>query len=171
MDHRLPPLLLTGGPAVGKTVTATSLAEAIPRTAHVDVDDIRQLVKNGGAAPWEGAEGRAQQLLGVHNAAALAGNFEAAGFTVVLTDVVTAVTLAAYRRLVPGVVVVRLSVSLEEAWRRARTRKVYLTDREFESLHLDQSAPLAVDHQLDVTDLDRAEQSQRVRALWFGHRN
>jgi hypothetical protein len=48
---------------------------------------------------------------------------------------------------------------------------VYLTDQEFESLHLDQSAPLAVDHQLDVTDLDRAEQSQRVRALWFGHRN
>ncbi|TQM64636.1 hypothetical protein [Humibacillus xanthopallidus] len=170
MAHRLAPLLLTGGPAVGKTVTATSLAAAIPRTAYVDVDDIRQLVKNGGAAPWEGAEGRAQQLLGVRNAAALTGNFASAGFNVTLTDVVTAVTLAEYRRLVPGVFVVRLSVSLEEAWRRARTRKVYLTDEEFESLHHGQSAPLPVDHQLDVTDLDRAGQSQRVRQLWFGHR-
>jgi hypothetical protein len=48
----------------------------------------------------------------------------------------------------------------------APSRTVYLTDREFESLHLDQAPLLAVDHQLDVTHLDQAEQLQRVQALW-----
>jgi dephospho-CoA kinase len=73
------PLLLTGGPAVGKTVTARVLAESTVRCAYIDVDDVRQLVKNGGAAPWDGEEGRAQHMLGVRNAAALAANFRADG--------------------------------------------------------------------------------------------
>jgi len=64
MATLLPPLLLTGGPAAGKTVTARFLAETTPRTGYLDVDDIRQLVKNGGAAPWDGTEGKAQQVLG-----------------------------------------------------------------------------------------------------------
>lgn len=165
----LPPLLLTGGPAVGKTVTATLLAETTPRTACLDVDDVRQLIKNGDAAPWEGAEGQAQQLLGVTNAAALTSNFLGAGFNVILTDVLDAQSLAEYRRLIPDVLIVRLTVSLVEARRRARTRKVYLTDVEFETLHANQSAPLDVDHQLDVTHLDQVQQSEHVRGLWTRH--
>lgn len=41
------PLVLTGGPAVGKTTTARPLAEALPRAAFIDVDDLRQLVVAG----------------------------------------------------------------------------------------------------------------------------
>ena len=92
MATLLPPLLLTGGPAAGKTVTARFLAETTPRTGYLDVDDIRQLVKNGGAAPWDGTEGKAQQVLGVRNAAALARNFAGAGFNVTITDVIDTVT-------------------------------------------------------------------------------
>lgn len=60
----LRPLLLTGGPAVGKTTTARALAAMTEPCAYIDVDDLRQMVKNGGVAPWKGAEGHTQHLLG-----------------------------------------------------------------------------------------------------------
>lgn len=59
MTELLPPLLLTGGPAVGKTITAQALAETTYQFAYLDVDDIRQLIKNGAAGPCNGAEGAA----------------------------------------------------------------------------------------------------------------
>jgi predicted ATPase len=128
----LPPLLLTGGPAVGKTVTARALADAVPRTAYLDVDDLRHLVRNGHAAPWD--DGAAQQLLGVRNAAVLARNFLASGFNVAITDVATRQTLTVYRTLLPDLVFIHLTTSLAEARRRARIRPVYLTDEEFQAL-------------------------------------
>lgn len=161
-----PPLLLTGGPAAGKSSTALALATATPRAAFIDVDDIRQLVKNGGAAPWDGAEGRAQQQLGVRNAASLALNFLAAGINVTIADVVNPTTLGLYRDLLPDVRVIRLSLSLEEARRRAAQRPVFLSDAEFEELHRQQEEFLAVDHQLRVADLSPAAQVDAVRRLW-----
>jgi predicted kinase len=162
----LPPLLLTGGPAVGKTVTARALADAVPRTAYLDVDDLRHLVRNGHAAPWDGDDGAAQQLLGVRNAAGLARNFLESGFNVTITDVVTSATLAVYRELLPDVVVIHIVTSLAEAHRRARTRPVYLTDKEFDALHQDQSALGPIDHRLDVTHMDQPAQLRQVRAMW-----
>ena len=166
MAGMLSPLLLTGGPAVGKTVTARALADVVPRTAYVDVDDLRHLVRNGHAAPWDGDEGAAQQLLGVRNAAGLARNFLASAFHVVITDVATPATLAAYRELLSDVVVVHLVTSLVEARRRAGTRPVHLTDEEFEALHRDQLALAPVDQLLDVTQMDHAQQLREVRAFW-----
>ena len=166
MATLLPPLLLTGGPAAGKTVTARFLAETTPRTGYLDVDDIRQLVKNGGAAPWDGTEGKAQQVLGVRNAAALARNFAGAGFNVTITDVIDTVTPRSTGGPLPDVFVVRLAISLDAAWGRARTRDVHLTDAEFDMLHARQLAALEVDEELDVTHLDRARQAQSVEPLW-----
>ena len=162
----LPPLLLTGGPAVGKTTTGRALADAVSRTAYLDVDDLRHLVRNGHAAPWDGDDGAAQQLLGVRNAAGLARNFLASGFNVIITDVVTSATLAVYRDLLPDVVVVHLLVSLTEARRRARTRPVYLTNEEFQALHQGQPGLVSDDHRLDVTQWDQTEQLRRVRTIW-----
>lgn len=51
------PLVLTGGPAVGKTATGRWLAGQRPRAAYLDVDDLRQLVVAGAEAPWRGQEG------------------------------------------------------------------------------------------------------------------
>ncbi|NHI20441.1 phosphotransferase-like protein [Phycicoccus endophyticus] len=162
------PLLLTGGPAAGKTTTARALADGLPRAACIEVDDLRQLVRSGAAAPWEGSEGRARQALGAENAALLAQRFDQAGFAVVVTDVVTRRTLELYRRILPGIAVVRLVVTETEARRRAAGRPLLLTPREFAWLHRDQREPLAVDHELDVTTLGVEEQVRAVRRIWGG---
>ncbi len=161
------PLVLTGGPAVGKSATARALATARRRAAFVDVDDVRRLVVAGGEPPWRGEEGRAQRELGVVNATGLARTFGAAGFEVVLADVLTPVSARLYRRELPGSVVVHLVVTFEEALRRAATRRVWLTAAEFRLLHDDdRAAPPAVDHRLEVTAMSLDEQVAAVEALW-----
>lgn len=166
----LPPLLLTGGPAAGKTMTGRALATATPRGSYIDVDDLRQLVRNGGAPPWAGEVGRAQHLLGVRNAAALALNFSRAGFIVTMSDVIDAELLATYRRMVPGVMVIRLTIDVGTARVRARTRPVYLTDEEFEKLHRQQQHPLEVDDEVAVSSMTPDEQVAAVQAAWTRRR-
>lgn len=161
------PLVLTGGPAVGKSTTGRLLARRCSRSAFIDVDDIRQLVVAGAAAPWEGSEGLAQQELGVLNTCSLAGRFQEHGFQVVIADVLSPHTGRLYRRHLTGCVIVRLHASPEEVRRRAGTRRVYLTDDEFEALHSqDRRHPPAADHHLDVTSLDITRQVEAVQQFW-----
>lgn len=161
------PLVLTGGPAVGKSTIARLLGLAVPRAAVIEVDDVRQLVLSGGAAPWQGPEGLAQQRLGVENACGLARNFQAAQFIVILTDVLTPGTLEVYRKSLPGCLIVRLHASRHEVVRRKATRTVYLTDAEFTHLHdQDRDDPPQADHDLDVTDLTLDAEVSAVTALW-----
>jgi hypothetical protein len=161
------PLVLTGGPAVGKSVTGRALAKGRPLCALVDVDDVRQLVVSGAAAPWEGEEGREQQRLGVINACGLARNFVAVGIEVVVADVLTPETCSIYRRELPGCLIVHLTVGFPEALRRAATRKVWLTDDEFRMLHeADAASPPAADHRIQVDGLDLQEQVQKVESQW-----
>ena len=107
-------MLLTGGPASGKSATAAELAKTLPRVAVIDVDDIRHLVVAGHAAPWDGDEGVLQQRIGVENSCDLARRFLGAGIEVVMADVFNDATAALYRRLVPSVVIVRLRLPLRE---------------------------------------------------------
>ena len=97
--------------------------------AVIDVDDIRQLVVAGHAAPWDGPEGIRQQRLGVENACGLARRFLEAGIEVVLADVVDASTISLYRGRLPGLLAVRLRLSLEAARHRAAQRPIHLTRR------------------------------------------
>lgn len=162
-----PPLVLTGPPAVGKTSAGRRLAGSCPRGAYVDVDDVRQLVVAGGAAPWDGDEGARQQELGVRNACLLASRFTAEGFATVVTDVVTPRTFAIYRAELPGCLIVRLRVDVAEARRRAATRPVYLTAEEFDALHAeDTAAELAVDVELDVTARSLEELVAEISRQW-----
>ena len=152
---------------MGKSTTASLVARRYARTAVIDVDDVRQLVVSGAAAPWDGPEGLAQQRLGVENACGLARRFHEHGFEVIVTDVLTPETLQQYRRYLPGCLIVRLHVALAEARRRAGTRRVYLTDDEFEDLHKhDRCNPPPADHQLDVTALTIEGQAAAVAAIW-----
>lgn len=160
--------LLTGGPAAGKSTSARGLAEHTQRTVHLDVDDLRHLVVNGHAAPWDGREGEAQQLLGVRNAAAVAHNFLGGGFNVVMSDVLNAETFGLYRQLLPDVLIVRLVIDSESAWARARTRPMLLTDAEFETLHRQQRDPLPVDAEVDVSGLSIVAQRESLHRLWLG---
>lgn len=162
-----PPLVLTGGPAVGKSVTGLALAEGRARCAFVDVDDVRQLVVAGAVAPWVGEEGREQRRLGVVNACSLARNFVAVGIEVVVADVLTPETCALYRRELPGCVIVHMTVEFPEAMRRAASRKVWLTDDEFRMLHeADTANPPAADHRIQVDGLDVHNQAEQVARLW-----
>lgn len=165
----LPPLVLTGPPAVGKTSTARRLAGSRPRAACLDVDDLRHLVVSGHLAPWDGEEGQRQRDLGVENACSLARRFLEHGIEVVLADAITTETLPRYRQRLPYVVVVHLSADIAEARRRAATRPVYLTELEFETLHReDRERSLVADHHLDVTDLDLDQQFAAVARWWHG---
>lgn len=163
----LPPLVLTGGPAVGKSTCARALAQALPRAAVVDADDVRQLVVAGAVPPWRGVEGRAQHALGAQNAAALARGFHAAGFAVVVADVVTPATALVYRAGLPDALLVHLRISEAGARERAGTRPVHLTDEEFALLHGWQVAdPPPADAVLVVDGLSRVEQVAAIRRLW-----
>jgi predicted kinase len=168
---RLPPLVVTGGPAVGKSVTGRSLAEGRPGCAFIDVDDVRQLVVSGAAAPWEGLEGQRQQVLGVTNACSMARNFLAVEIEVVIADVLTPETSRLYRSELPGCLIVHLKVSLSEAMRRAASRKVWLTDEEFGMLHdADATNPPYADHHIRVDALDFQNQTDKVASLWTERR-
>ena len=162
----LRPLLLTGGPAVGKTTTGRALAQATERCAYIDVDDVRLMVRNGGVAPWEGAAGAAQHRLGIRNAAALAANFTDAGFTVILSDVVTPDLLNTYRELVPELVTIRLTCDLPTARARARTRPAYLTASQFEMLHRQQTERFEPDSEVDVSGMTPHAQVDAVGRQW-----
>jgi predicted kinase len=164
------PLILSGGPAVGKSVTARVLAQGREKCAFIDVDDVRQLVVAGGAAPWQGSDGRDQQRLGVANACALARNFVAAGFEVIVVDVLTPKTCDLYRRDLPECVVVHMTVTWPEAMRRAASRKVWLTDDEFRMLHESDSAhPPDSDYRISVDALTIQSQADEVEELWRRH--
>jgi len=161
-----PPLLLTGGPAAGKSATARRLVEPLRRAAVIDVDDIRHLVVAGHAAPWDGTEGQLQQRIGVENACDLARRYLHWGIDVVLSDVLTSETAALYRHLLPSILIVQLRLPLAEARRRANLRPVYLTEDEFNALPALQANDLAPDHILEVASLSLGDQSHAVARLW-----
>ncbi len=163
------PLVLTGGPAVGKTTCGRALAEERPRAAYIDVDDIRQLVVTGAVAPWIGSGGRYQHALGARNGSALASNFLQAGFDVTVADMLSPATSRIYRECLTGCLIVHLQISLDEARRRAATRKVYLTTDEFEALHRgDAENPPEADVVLQVDGLHIEEQVKALRSIWVG---
>lgn len=161
------PLILTGGPAVGKTTCGRALAEEMTRAAYIDVDDIAQLVVAGAEAPWRGEEGLAQHVLAASNASALARNFGAAGFAVTVADLLNPTTTRTYRDALPACLIVHLRISLESARQRAATRRVYLTDDEFDLLHhRDRSDPPAADVVLHVDGMTVEEQMDHLRRIW-----
>jgi hypothetical protein len=133
----------------------------------VDVDDVRQMVVGGHAAPWEGAEGRAQQRLGVVNACGLARSFGRRGYDVVVVDVVSDETAALYRELLEEPLIVRLAVSYREAVRRARGREVFLTWEEFRMLYEQQAAMGAADRVVEVDGVAAERAGERLAELWI----
>jgi gluconate kinase len=162
-----PALVLTGGPAVGKSTCARALAARLQRCAVVDVDDLRQLILSGAVPPWQGAEGIRQHHLGVTNACLLTRCFRGAGFEVVISDVLTPQVTPIYRRDLPGCLIVHLKASLAQARARASTRGVHLTDEEFEALHRrDVDQPPAADLALEVGRLSLEEQIDAIDRVW-----
>jgi gluconate kinase len=161
------PLILSGGPAVGKSTCGRRLARGRERGAFIDVDDIRQLVVAGDATLWSGAEGESQLLLAARNTSALGRNLSAAGFDLVAADFVTPDSLRVYREELPDCLVIHLAISRDEALRRAATRPVHLTDEEFDLLHRLVETPPPADVVLDVEGFTIEQQTRAIAELWM----
>lgn len=160
------PLVLSGGPAAGKTTCGRLLAGERERAAYIDADDIRQLVVAGDATLWSGRAGEEQHRLATRNVCAVGRNFLGAGFDVVVSDFVTADTLPIYRSELPDCIVIQLRISLDEARGRARTRPVHLTEHEFDLLHDLVAVPPDADLLLDVDGMTEQRQIAAIRATW-----
>ena len=80
--------LLAGAPAVGKSSTARALAAQFPKSIHIPVDSLREMVISGVLHPgavWS-AELVEQLSLGRGTAVEMARRYRAAGFVVVIDD-------------------------------------------------------------------------------------
>jgi chloramphenicol 3-O-phosphotransferase len=119
----------------------------------IEVDEVRQMLVQPHAAPWEGAEGLRQQRLGVSNAVQLAISFAGDGGDVVIADVASNEMAALYRQALgdQGVQIVHLRVSEALARDRAAGRHYSLTDGQMRALHAAQSDFVNFDFQLDTS--------------------
>ncbi|MGW8886382.1 AAA family ATPase [Streptomyces sp. NPDC055749] len=125
-------VLLSGIPGSGKSTVAAALAARLPMAAHIDVDELQEMIVSGGAWPSATADAEAdrQILLRARNASLLADSFVAAGFVPVLADVVVRRShLDFYRAtLTTGQFhVVFLAPGPSVAWRRNQERDKTLT--------------------------------------------
>lgn len=86
-----PVFIITGPAGAGKSTVARALCARFERAAHIEVDHLRHMVRAGYASPLPGEadpnEAARQTALGQRHAAMLAQSFAAAGFVVVIDDI------------------------------------------------------------------------------------
>lgn len=119
-------IIVTGAMAAGKSTVADLLAERLPQSVHVRGDLFRRMVVNGRADMGPGAspEALAQLRLRYELAAYTADRYAAAGFDVVLQDVVIGPELTDFvnRIATPDRYLVVLAPSVAALERRERER-------------------------------------------------
>ena len=119
--------LISGIPGAGKSTIAREIAGRLPKSAHIEVDLLREMVVSGGLKPGQEplAESDAQLALGAHHGALLADSLMAAGFTPVVDDVVLQLQLARYRTVLSSwpIRLVVLAPPVEIAIERDRERR------------------------------------------------
>ncbi|OHB17206.1 MAG: hypothetical protein A2749_02885 [Parcubacteria group bacterium RIFCSPHIGHO2_01_FULL_45_26] len=86
-------------------------------------------------APWDGEEGKSQQILGVENACLLAKNFIKNKIDVVILDVITDETANLYKKNLDDVKIILLMPSYEETQKRFKDRPHTISDEEFTMLY------------------------------------
>ena len=158
-------LLLTGPTAAGKNTTGRLLAQQQERCAVVDFDLVRAMFVQPHRAPWQGAEGRAQQLLGIQHVCQIALGFHAAGWKVIVLDVVTNDIVQYYQMALQSVnlVIVQLLPSLPETARRFYARGPVLTDAEFEQVYREQVQFRFAAQRIDTTALSPEAAAEQLR--------
>lgn len=83
-------ILFAGPSGAGKSTVAKVIAELLPKSALIQVDQLRAMPVNGWLDPLETTpESSQQMMLAVRNACALAGNFIHEGFTPIIDDVLS----------------------------------------------------------------------------------
>jgi len=82
--------LISGVPGAGKTTVARLLARRFPLAAHIEADEIQNLIVSGGLHPQQepAAEAARQYRLRTANVSLLADSFAGAGIVPVIDDTV-----------------------------------------------------------------------------------
>jgi len=80
-------VLITGPAGAGRSTTALALAKTIKKSALIETDHIRHMIKNGYIKP-QIPEGQEQLAFGRKNVTILAKNFAEEGYNVVIADAV-----------------------------------------------------------------------------------
>ena len=118
--------IISGIPGAGKTTVSKMLCAEFSKSAHIEVDWLREMVVAGHLAPGQEplAESDAQLELGAQNAALLADSFMDKGFTPVIDDVVLRLQLTQYRKFLSRwpLRLVVLAPSVDVALERDRER-------------------------------------------------
>lgn len=141
--------LIVGPPAVGKSTTSRALAARLPKSIHIPVDTIRDMVVSGIALPgaeWS-AELAQQVALARRSVVHMALSYQEAGFGVVIDDFWDPEGLADYRALFsqPGLLRVILFPRQEQAHQRNRQRSGENAGRDY----IDQGIQIVYQHLRD----------------------
>ncbi len=127
-------ILLSGPPGAGKSSVAEALCERFDRMLHVEVDELRHMVRAGYRRPQVDDHQAIEQMeLGCRNASAIALQSVAMRYSVVIADVISASAVSWYRdalaRSPVRVAFVTLLPNLDEILRRDLARQHSLPDR------------------------------------------
>ncbi len=146
-------LILTGPAAAGKNTISAILAKKRNKCAVIDVDQVRWMYRQPHKAPWEGEEGKQQQMLGVENSCQLAKNFINNGVDGIILDVLTNETAQLYKKLLPGSKIIIIMPTYAEAHKRFVERQHTITEEEFKLVYEWQEKLTNYDEKIDNTIL------------------
>ncbi len=161
-------LIISGPPASGKNTVAEPIAQSHKRASVIDTDVLRNTVVEPYRDPWDGEEGRGQQLLAARNACAMARNFETENYSTIILDVIDNELAASYRQFLDGidVTIILLLPTKDEIDRRLLTRTDYLTRGDTHLLYEQQTTFTAYDHKLDNTALAASDAANWILERW-----
>jgi hypothetical protein len=159
-------LLLTGPTAAGKNTVGFQLAKRQLRCAVVDFDAVRAMFVQPHHAPWQGEEGKAQQLLGVRHVCQLARGFSNAGWKVIVLDVVSDETAPIYREELKffNLQIIQLLPKFNELERRFNERGPVLTKEELKAVYQGQIDLKNCDKRIDNTHLSVTTTVEQIAA-------